>query len=183
MHKRSRRSMIQFVLTVLLMLVAASPGPQESPTVQFVDSGQVLGGEGGHGAALGDLDGDGALDFIATNQERICGFWLNDGRGGFTGLGAVLGAPGALSISLADVDGYSDLDALLGTMEGKGENRIHLNQRLAAGGWRTPAAMYEDWFSPLCWSCPIPPLDAPETLGSPPAPSVSGLSFLSVLHP
>ena len=56
--------MIQLVLAASLILVAASPVPQESPTVLFVDSGQNLGDTRTFLMVLGDLDADGALDAL-----------------------------------------------------------------------------------------------------------------------
>jgi hypothetical protein len=76
----------------------------------FVDSGQTLG----TGAlALGDLDGDGDLDWIGA------GVWFNDGNGLFGDSGQTLPEP--RSVALGDLDGDGDLDAWVAGIYAPGE--------------------------------------------------------------
>ena len=58
-------------------------------------------------------------------------YWLNDGRGGFSGNGTRLDTDGVLSVALADADGDGDLDAILGRMEGIGGNQVFFNQQIS----------------------------------------------------
>ena len=67
-------------------------------------------------AALGDLDGDGALDLVVANKGQTNQVYLNknDGSGGFFA-GADIGSEVDVSTSLAlgDVDGDGDLDLVV----------------------------------------------------------------------
>ena len=53
-----------------------------SPTVAssgtFTDSGQTLGTAAGYGVVFGDVDGDGDLDAMVTNQNQPNKVWLNN---------------------------------------------------------------------------------------------------------
>jgi hypothetical protein len=68
-----------------------------------------------HGLAVGDLDGDGALDVVAADQEQAAvAILLGDGGGG---LGPATGSPFALGgqtypPALGDVDGDGALDVV-----------------------------------------------------------------------
>lgn len=57
----------------------------------FETDGQLLGGEGGHGAALADLDGDGDLDLFLVHNGDTDRIFPNDGRGIFRDTGQQLG--------------------------------------------------------------------------------------------
>ena len=53
-----------------------------SPTVAssgtFTDSGQTLGTAASYGVVFGDVDGDGDLDAMVTNQNQPNVVWLNN---------------------------------------------------------------------------------------------------------
>ena len=93
----------------------------------FVDSLQVLGISATRSVALGDIDGDGALDLIAGNsgvsefeqQDRV---WRND-DGGYTEV-QQLSETDTQSVALGDIDGDGDLDLVSGH---DGPNRIWRN--------------------------------------------------------
>jgi hypothetical protein len=84
--------------------------PSTSP-VAFADSGQDLS-RGSKDVALGDLDGDGALDLFFVNFDKSAEVWLSDGAGVFRDSGQRLGTSG-ISVSLGDLDGDGDLDAFV----------------------------------------------------------------------
>jgi|GEM_PF-979549 len=92
----------------------------------FVDSGQALGASCSRECRLGDVDGDGDLDWVVANQNgggnRV---YLNDGGGTFTDSGQSLGSNNTYGVSLGDVDSDGDLDILAGN---RGQaDRVWLN--------------------------------------------------------
>ena len=117
--------------------VAASTGGQPNRVWindgmgNFTDSGQSLGNSVSAEVALGDLDGDGALDAWVANVGSDSGYtepnrvWINDGQGNFSDGGQSLGDAGSFGIVLGDLDGDGDLDAWVANI---GPNRIWINQ-------------------------------------------------------
>ena len=49
----------------------------------FVDSQQRLGNSTSTSVELGDIDGDGHVDAVVTNEDGDVAFWMNDGRANF----------------------------------------------------------------------------------------------------
>jgi hypothetical protein len=81
----------------------------------FVDSGQTTVELSGTAAALGDLNGDGALDIYAANisyggPHQV---WLNDGTGTFYDSGWSLGSSVGENVALGDLNGDGWLDAFV----------------------------------------------------------------------
>jgi hypothetical protein len=124
----------------------------DSPNVSGVWINELAGG-GGSGrmspvapleglavraAALGDLDGDGALDIFAAvmapdtgrNNDAADRILFNDGTGRFTDSGQRLGRIDSTAVALGDLDGDGDLDALVGSASGVA---VWLNQGGAQG--------------------------------------------------
>ncbi len=118
--------------TVWINQSLAKPGSRS----QLGYSGDPLESRGTMDLALGDLDGDGDLDFFAANafwslepaqpdgKNLPDQVWLNDGRGNFTDSGQRLGDDDGRSVALGDLDGDGDLDALVGS---NGPGRSWLN--------------------------------------------------------
>ena len=61
-----------------------------------------------HGAAIGDIDGDGDLDIVLTELKDSLTCWINSGDGHLKKKNC--GTANAFAIELADMDGDSDLD-------------------------------------------------------------------------
>ena len=138
----------RFLLSCLLALSGsggraepATPHPHPlHPPPAFVDSGQRLGAGSSWSVALGDLDGDGDLDALVTNEWKgTSAVWLNDGRARFSDSGQDLGQ--AFDGKLGDLDGDGDLDALVAVSRGDsqvwlndGRGRFQAGQRLEEGG-------------------------------------------------
>ena len=80
-----------------------------------------------YGVALGDLDGDGALDVVVANDAGDPSVsYRNDGKGNFTWLGNVGRTPEARrAVALGDLDGDGDLDVIL---VGLAQDHIYLNE-------------------------------------------------------
>jgi len=75
--------------------------------------------------AIGDLDGDGALDLVVGNYKYRNLVYLNDGAGAFSS-GSPFGGPDATySVALGDLDGDGALDVVVGNF--LEPNSIYLN--------------------------------------------------------
>jgi hypothetical protein len=90
---------------------------------RFSDSGCRFNATKGAEFAVGDLDGDGALDVFVSNFDQPNQVWINDGSGQFTDSGLRLGTDRNTSTkpSLGDLDGDGDLDVFVGSLMGKPE--------------------------------------------------------------
>jgi hypothetical protein len=98
----------------------------------FTDSSQSLGGADTFGVALGDLDGDGALDaFVVNELSQPDEVWLNNGAGNFINSGQSLGTFDSQQVALGDLDGDGDLDAFVTTKQG---SKVWLNEGSLQGG-------------------------------------------------
>lgn len=116
------------------------------------DSGQSLGTAATRDLALGDLDGNGSVDFVAANDfgqpNRI---WLNNAAGVFSPTPQNLGSGPTLSVDLADIDLDGDLDFAAGNI---GINSIWsndstagftpLNQGISLAGFQTGVLLFGD---------------------------------------
>tara|TARA_R110002072_G_scaffold141664_3_gene286958 strand:- start:73683 stop:75314 length:1632 start_codon:yes stop_codon:yes gene_type:complete len=80
--------------------------------------------------AIGDVDGDGALDMVFGNfgQNRL---YLNDGAGGYADATAThlpANSGGTAAVALGDFDGDGDLDLVAGTSgPGSPQTRLYVN--------------------------------------------------------
>ncbi|HYJ89346.1 MAG TPA: VCBS repeat-containing protein [Pyrinomonadaceae bacterium] len=85
-----------------------------------------------YGVALGDLDGDGALDIVVANDTgNRSALYRNDGKGNFTflrGLGS--GREARRAVALGDLDKDGDLDVVL---VGPEQDHIYINE--TGGRW------------------------------------------------
>ncbi len=96
----------------------------------LTDSGQAFGVfDNMLALALGDVDGDGDIDFITGNTvgqpERL---YLNTGRAQFVETPQAIGTGSTTALALADVDRDGDLDLVVGNSAiGSVGNRVFLN--------------------------------------------------------
>ena len=68
--------------------------------------------------AVGDVDGDGDLDFLtANNGSDNVSVRLNDGSGNFSGTTNVGVGSQPVSVAFGDVDGDGDLDLLAANLQ------------------------------------------------------------------
>lgn len=84
----------------------------------FRDSGQILDPGAGHieGLALGDVNGDGALDLVVAlvlAPDRAAAVYLNDGKGHFRDSGQRIGHRWGNSVALGDLNGDGSPDIFL----------------------------------------------------------------------
>jgi FG-GAP-like repeat len=89
--------------------------------------------------ALGDLNGDGHSDLIATNGTNLLGVLLGDGKGGFLngGVDSIIGTdPDAVAIGDLDGDGNPD-----GVIANCGSNDVTVLLGSFNGGVRYPAGI------------------------------------------
>ncbi|MCB1877152.1 MAG: DUF11 domain-containing protein [Chromatiales bacterium] len=91
----------------------------------FTDSGQTLGTDDTFQLAVGDVDGDGDIDFVAANVGQADRVYLNDGTGSFTDNGQTLDTGFTAGVVLADLDGDGDLDLATGNISQA--NKIFFN--------------------------------------------------------
>ncbi len=75
--------------------------------------------------AVGDLDNDGDLDYVAGNYGQPNRVYINNGTGNFTLLESTAESRNTESISLGDIDNDGDLDCIVGNYQQ--ENNIYKN--------------------------------------------------------
>jgi len=86
----------------------------------------IQGFAGCYCASIGDVNGDGLNDIVATaNQGDLLGLWLADGQGGWT-VSTVTEAESPLGCNLADLNGDGNTDILLTTYS-PGSVRVFMN--------------------------------------------------------
>jgi hypothetical protein len=95
------------------------------------------------GLAVGDVDGDGDLDFVTTSgNTSTLSVRLNDGTGQFSGTGTVAVAAPSRDVALGDIDGDGDLDlvaAAYGTNFSSSNNTVSVRLNNGTGTFTVPA--------------------------------------------
>ena len=94
----------------------------DAPVNMLTGQPQTIASSGIDGATdvdVGDLDGDGDVDMVATswNDDRVTWF-QNDGTGSFTEYTVDTGITGARHVFVADINGDTDLDLIVSDYEG-----------------------------------------------------------------
>ncbi|GGF11005.1 hypothetical protein GCM10011383_22760 [Hymenobacter cavernae] len=111
-------------------------------TGSFSGSQEVLVGRAPYDVTLGDVDGDGDLDFVSPNGSSSVSVRLNDGNGTFTSGSEVPVGSFSYTTALTDVDNDGDLDLLAASYSGSilsvrlnnGNGTFTGNQNVSAGG-------------------------------------------------
>lgn len=75
--------------------------------------------------ALGDLNGDGYLDFIEGNDNQVNSIMINDGTGTFSTLENSSESDNTRSVAIGDIDNDGDKDYIAGN--NNEPNRVYLN--------------------------------------------------------
>ncbi|OUJ73538.1 FG-GAP-like repeat-containing protein [Hymenobacter crusticola] len=119
---------------------AATPHVFEFTTATSPSTGVLAGGsnvnlvQGVINVRLGDVDGDGDLDFISDNPlYNSVRVRLNDGSGSFSGTTEVAVGQNPNASTLADVDGDGDLDLLSANRVNSSVNPSTVSVRLNNG--------------------------------------------------
>ena len=111
----------------------------------FSGTQNVETGDFSYGLDIGDLDGDGDLDFATANYASTdVRVRLNNGTGTFSA-GVTISLPGIYpqTVAMGDVDGDGDLDML--TSGGSGTVSVLLNSGNATFNAGTSASAYADY--------------------------------------
>ncbi|GAB2958841.1 hypothetical protein GCM10027048_27470 [Hymenobacter coalescens] len=89
--------------------------------------------------AAADINGDGNLDFLATNYNNpgYVNVQLGDGTGGFTSAGTALAAAGPQGLTLADLNNDGEMD-LVTANTSAGGNNISIRLGNGAGTFTAP---------------------------------------------
>jgi len=88
-------------------------------------AGAGTGADSTTSVALGDLDSDGDLDFVAGNYNQPVRVYVNNGSGNFTLLESFPFSDPTRTVALADLDNDGDLDCIVGN--NNQPNRIYKN--------------------------------------------------------
>jgi len=96
----------------------------------FTNTGQSLGSGSTTKFSAGDLDGDGDLDFAASNMSMTVQYFTNDGSGTYSLGGAVGSSVNNQGVVLADVNNDQTIDISVGTWDGY--NKVYTNNGSAS---------------------------------------------------
>jgi hypothetical protein len=125
---------ISFFFGWLATAVASQPSPLQAnhpARGAFFDSGQLLGNALSHGAALGDLNGNGYLDAVMANVNGLNQIWLNDGSGHFAA-GQAFEAANSRHVALAVTTLQLWRPNLQALVAGEGDNVTITAEQVAA---------------------------------------------------
>ena len=118
--------------------------------------------DGTYGVALGDVDGDGALDAVVVNDiGNRSVVYRNDGHGNFALLASLGTYPALFSharraVALGDLDMDGDLDVVAG---GLGQDHIYLNDRQGREWRELPFGTREPGIDPRSTSVALGDID------------------------
>ena len=106
---------VEISLLALALSASHACGQTEAAGPAMFDRSVILEVEGPTGIALGDLNGDGALDAVVT--AGLIHSLLGDGSGGFRAAGAFDAGGNPSGVALGDVDGDGNLDLAVANHE------------------------------------------------------------------